>query len=352
MRYSNFMYTESRNPDDDEQRIDEVLKEATLSEDLGMDTLWLGEHHFDGNCIYVDPVSFAAALAIHTKRVRIGFAVAQLSLHHPMRMAEQMALIDNLSKGRLIVGLGRGTNYNIYDYRGYGIDPKEAQDRTEEAEEIMLRAWSGEAFEHQGRFWTLGTPGLRPRVYTRPHPFIIRAASGEPSMLAMAKARRPFLMSIQTNQVTAQRMDMYRNALRETGADDRQVAELTDQCWAWRNVYVAETDAEARRVGEAAFISMHEQRAALRNRLEKEQGLSMGRKQAPGMAGRVNIEQGLVTGSVATVAEHMAELAASGVGGVILTFRLGPMPYDVAAENIRLFMEKVVPQVGRVKVAA
>ena len=100
------------------QVIDETLREGQLCDQLGMEMLWLAEHHFDGICAYVDPVSFAAALAASTKRIRIGFAVAQMSLHHPIRMAEQMTLIDNISHGRLVVGLGRGTAYNIYDYQG------------------------------------------------------------------------------------------------------------------------------------------------------------------------------------------------------------------------------------------
>ena len=69
-----------------------------------MEMLWLAEHHFDGICAYVDPVTFAAALAASTEHIQIGFAVAQMSLHHPIRMAEQMALIDNISRGRLVVG--------------------------------------------------------------------------------------------------------------------------------------------------------------------------------------------------------------------------------------------------------
>ena len=108
MRFSNFIFTESRDPSRDSAVIDEVVDEVRLSEELGLDAVWLSEHHFDGNCAYVDPISFAAALAVATKRIRIGLAVAQMSLHHPIRLAEQLSLIDNLSKGRLIVGLGRG----------------------------------------------------------------------------------------------------------------------------------------------------------------------------------------------------------------------------------------------------
>src|SRR5499426_3759449 len=144
MKFSNFLFPASMDPGKDQQIIQETLSEAKLCDELGMEMLWLAEHHFDGICAYVDPVSFAAALAASTERIHIGFAVAQMSLHHPIRMAEQMALIDNISRGRLLVGLGRGTAYNIYDYQGYGIDPAEAHDRLLEAEEIMTGAWTSE----------------------------------------------------------------------------------------------------------------------------------------------------------------------------------------------------------------
>ena len=350
VRFSNFIFTESRDPERDGAVLDEVMKEVELTEQLGFDAVWLGEHHFDGICIYVDPVTYAAAVAARTTRIKIGFAVAQMSLHHPMQMAEQLSLIDHISKGRLIVGLGRGTNYNVYDYQGYGVDPADAGARSEEAEAVMMKAWTGEAFEHKGRFWNLKTPGLRPKVYTRPHPFVIRAASGEPSMVELAKRSRPFLMSVQTNDVTRQRMNLFRQTMREAGASDESVAKVTDQCWAWRNIYVAETDAKAEAVGVPAFIAMHEQRAVLRDRVAKEQNLNMG-PERPGMAQRIDPAKGLLYGSPATVAQSLAELAATGVGGVIITFRMGAMPYDVAADSIRLFMSKVAPQVKLAKAA-
>src|SRR5919109_2596799 len=175
MKFSNFLFPAAMHPADDHRVIDETLREAQLCDELGMEMLWLAEHHFDGICAYVDPVSFAAALAASTKRIGIGFAVAQMSLHHPIRLAEQLSLIDNISKGRLLVGLGRGTAYNIYDYQGYGIDPKEAYERLLEAEDIMIRAWTTENFEHRGKHWNLRLPLLRPRPYTKPHPQIVRA---------------------------------------------------------------------------------------------------------------------------------------------------------------------------------
>ena len=345
MKFSNFLFPESRDPERDGQVIDETLREARLTDELGFEVIWLAEHHFDGICAYVDPVSFAASLAVATQRAKIGFAVAQMSLHHPIRMAEQLALIDNISKGRLIVGLGRGTAYNIYDYQGYGLDHTEAQARFEEAESIMFRAWTEGQVEHHGRFLDIKVPMLRPRSYTKPHPYVIRSASSEEGMLHIAHQGRPFMMNVQSNEVTRHRMDLYRRTLREQGCDEATVARNVDECWVWRNVFVAETDAEAARIAIPAFESMHEQRTEMRKRVYQEQGVSIVPMPAPGAApaARLVIEHSLIYGSPATVTEALAKVDAIGVGGVIMQFRLGPMSYDDVAQSLTLFMREVAP---------
>jgi alkanesulfonate monooxygenase SsuD/methylene tetrahydromethanopterin reductase-like flavin-dependent oxidoreductase (luciferase family) len=268
-----------------------------------------------------------------------------MSLHHPIRMAEQMALIDNISKGRVVVGLGRGTAYNIYDYQGYGIDPAEAYERLIEAEELMIKAWTTENLEHKGKYWNVRLPMLRPRPYTKPHPSMIRACASEEAMLDMARAGRPFLMNIQTNEVTQHRMGLYRKTMRDSGFDDATVARNVDDTWVWRNIFVAETDAEAERLALDAFKTQQEFRQAMRKKVYEEQGLLL--KQESGPAARNQVQHSLLCGSPATVCEAIAEIDKIGVGGLILVFRLGPMPYEVAAESIRLFMKKVAPEFRR-----
>jgi alkanesulfonate monooxygenase SsuD/methylene tetrahydromethanopterin reductase-like flavin-dependent oxidoreductase (luciferase family) len=346
MKFSNFLFPTAENPADDGRIIDETLHEAKLSEELGVEVLWLAEHHFDGICAYVDPVSFAAALATATSRIKIGFAVAQMSLHHPIRMAEQMALIDNISHGRLIVGLGRGTAYNIYDYQGYGIDPAEAQERLLESEEIMVGAWQAEEFRHEGKYWQIRLPMLRPRPFTKPYPMMIRACSSEGSLLDMARQGRPFMMNVQSNEVTRHRMDLYRKTMRDSGHDEATVARNVDDTWVWRNIFVADTDAEAERVGIPAFKAQSEIRERMRKRIYAEQGVSLVKMDTAGVApaARNQVKHSLIYGSPDTVAEAMAEIDDIGVGGVIMSFRLGPMPIDVAEHSLRLFMEKVAPQ--------
>ena len=344
MRFSNFIFPESRDPARDATVLDEVLAEVDLTERLGFEALWLSEHHFDGNCAYVDPVSFAAVIAARTSRIRIGFAVAQLSLHHPIRLAEQLSLIDNISKGRLIVGLGRGTTQNIYEYQGYGIDPAEAHARFEEAAEIMVQAWSSESgLRRKGRFWDVNLPLLRPRPYTRPHPFTIRAASGEGSMVELGRAGQPFLMNVQSLETTRARIAAWRTAAHENGVADDTMAAALGQSWVWRNVFVAPTDAEAERIGLPAFTAMQEHRAAMRKRVLAEQGATMTDPNAKPPA-RVDPRHALICGGPATVAEKIAELDATGVGGVILHFRLGPMRFEQVAQSLALFMEQVAPQ--------
>ncbi len=342
MRFSDFLFPASMDPAQDEQVIHETLHEARLCDELGMDMLWLAEHHFDGICAYVDPVTFAAALAASTARIHIGFAVAQMSLHHPIRMAEQMALIDNISRGRLVVGLGRGTAYNIYDYQGYGLDPAEAQERLIEAEAIMIKAWTTENFQHRGKFWNLRLPLLRPRPYTRPHPRIIRACSGEEATLDMARAGRPFLMNVQSNDVTRRRMDLYRATMRAAGFDEAAIARNVAETWVWRNVFVAESDGEAERLARPAFETQAQFRQAMRRRVYEEEGVLLKPEVAP--AARNDPRHALLCGSPATVAEQIAEIDRIGVGGLILVFRLGPMPAEVAEQSLRLFMQKVAPE--------
>ncbi|MFL2688339.1 MAG: LLM class flavin-dependent oxidoreductase [Alphaproteobacteria bacterium] len=348
MKFSNFLFPQVADPADDERLIDETMAEAKLCDELGIDTVWLAEHHFDGNCAYVDPVSFAAAIAAVTTNVKIGFAVAQMSLHHPIRMAEQMSMIDNLSKGRLIVGLGRGTAYNIYDYLGFDIDPDEAYERLLEAEEIMIKAWTTEDYEHKGKYWNLWLPALRPKVFTKPHPFMIRACSGEESMLGQAKEGKPFLMNVQSVDVIRDRMDAYRTTMRDAGFDEAHVQQCVDQSWIWKNIFVAESDAEAEKVGVPLFEAQRDHRMSMRKQVYESRGLTLDKSMetgaAPKAAARNVTHHSLLCGSPATVAEQVAEIDAAGVGGLILQFRLGPASHEVTENSIRLFMEKVAPE--------
>ena len=162
-------------------------------------------------------------------------------------------------------------------------------------------------------------------------------------MVELARQGRPFLMNVQSNEVTRHRIDLYCRTLRESGHDDAAIARCLDDCWAWRNVVVAETDAEAARVGIPAFEAMQTQRAAMRERIYAETGQRLHAPAPAAPAARTVVEHALIHGSPATVAEALSKVAATGIGGLIMQFRLGPMPSEVAAQSLSLFMRQVQP---------
>jgi alkanesulfonate monooxygenase SsuD/methylene tetrahydromethanopterin reductase-like flavin-dependent oxidoreductase (luciferase family) len=157
-------------------------------------------------------------------------------------------------------------------------------------------------------------------------------------MLGMARAGRPFLMNIQSNEVTRQRMDLYRRTMRESGFDEASIARNVDNTWVWRNIFVAESDAEAERLpfphGNPAGIPPATRRST-------RAGVLLKAETEPAHAIKCT---SILCGSPATVCEAIAEIDRMGVGGLILVFRIGPMSAEVAESSIRLFMQKVAPE--------
>jgi alkanesulfonate monooxygenase SsuD/methylene tetrahydromethanopterin reductase-like flavin-dependent oxidoreductase (luciferase family) len=171
---------------------------------------------------------------------------------------------------------------------------------------------------------------------------VIRAASSEDGALHLARRGLPFLMNVQSLEVTQKRLAAYRATLAEAGFDAAHIAHCLNESWVWRNVVVAETDEEARRIALPAFEAMQAQRKAMREKIYAEQGVIMKKETAP--PARTNPEYALICGAPATVAARMAEIEATGVGGVICSFRLGPMSAEQTNTSIRLFMENVAPR--------
>ncbi len=341
MKFSNFLFPQSDTPDTDYDIVADALREASLTERLGFDAVWLGEHHIDGACAYVDPVTFAAAVAARTERVKIGFAAVQMALHHPIRLAEQIALLDNISRGRVILGIGRGTAYNFYEYRSYGIPFAEAQGRLVESEEILPKAWTTENYRHKGEFFDIDLPVLRPKVYQSPHPPIIRAVATEASMIRMANLRRPIMLVVQPDDETERRFVAYRRALGESGLDDEAVERVMGECWIWRNIYVADTDVEAEKlaakVHEANRMHISETRLRL-NTPEEMASVSVSLADP-----RFSLRNSMIFGSPDTVAQRIERLSRIGVGGLILHFRVGPMSWEDNERSLRMFADKVMP---------
>src|SRR5215467_15935755 len=132
----------------------DVFELADRAEAWGVDCVWLGEIHFTPiRSVISASLQVASAIASRTRRVRIGTAVQVLPLNHPLRIAEEVATIDQISEGRFEFGIGRSGVVRTYDT--YGIPYGESQARFREALEIIRRAWRGEPFSYEGDFYRI-----------------------------------------------------------------------------------------------------------------------------------------------------------------------------------------------------
>ena len=139
------------------------------AEDQGIDTFWIGESHFrPERAVMASPLVGASAVAARTERMKIGLAVQVLPLANPLRMAEETAIVDHISKGRLIVGVGRSSF--LESYQGYNIDYSESRERFAESLDVLLQAWRKDTFSYQGEFYKFHNVQLVPKTYQKPHP--------------------------------------------------------------------------------------------------------------------------------------------------------------------------------------
>lgn len=341
MRFGSFVFSISGDREGDHHVIENTLREVQLAEEIGFDAVWLTEHHFDGAVAYADPLVFGAAVAMKTQRVRIGFAVVELALHHPVRLAVQTALLDNLSHGRLIVGTGRGSAYNDYEYIGFGTTMEEGRRMFAEAEELLVKAWTSDDVHHEGEFWNVSFPTLRPRPYQKPHPPLVRACISEESVVAMASIGRPVLIGIQTLDNLRRRLDLYRDTMQEAGFEEEAVEKALNQTWAQRAIYLADSSEEALEVAADALRRYREHLLAARINYNPG-GVPPRPPGQPPAAGEL-VEHAFLAGTPKRVAEQVAELRDAGVRNLLLNVNVGQIPHQQVERSMRLFGEKVLP---------
>ena len=225
--------------------IQRELEQMVWSEQLGFDEVWLTEHHFIDYGLSVDPATLASAIASRTSRVRIGLAAAILPFHDPIRLAEQLALVDIISGGRLDVGVGRGNRPS--EFTGYRIPQVESRERFDEAVQIIQRAWTEERFAYDGRFFQISEVRVIPKPLQQPHPPLYQVCVSPDSIESTALRGWPMLNSLlfgSVDQLTASR-DRYVTTLQKAGRSAAEVAALMSQWGVSRQIYVAPTDAQA-----------------------------------------------------------------------------------------------------------
>ena len=228
MRVGLYINPQTPGPGHDYRLIHEVLEQIELAEALGFEDVWLTEHHFTDYNAYSDPVLFAAGLSHRVKKMTIGFSLAVVPFHHPIRFATQMNLLDNLLDGRLIVGVGPGNSPD--EFLGYGLDAALRHEMTREFMEIVEQAWAAPpaGFTYQGRFWQGQVRGrIIPEPVQRPRPRVAWATLTPETIYYAGTRGYSWLIGPQTPYWVAPRLKRYQEGLAASGLSP----ELQERAW-------------------------------------------------------------------------------------------------------------------------
>ena len=338
--------------DEDYAAIHDLVTQACFAETAGFDGIWLTEHNFTGESVYCDPIPFASVVAARTSRIRIGFAVIQLALRHPIRLATQLALLDNLSNGRVDVGVGHGTNFNEYEFVGFGLRSDDSRERMEETLGVMVRAWTEAPLVHHGRFYELSLPELRPRPRQRPHPPIWRAVSSAGSVRECGRMGAPIMTARIPIARVPERLALYEAGLAESGLDGPAQQRLRERAAVWRFAHVAESQAQAEDELAAALLETRRHMVHARTTYNPADFHVEASRVNPWNDPNISHEDGVrysletaaLCGTEARVADQIAELRDAGAHHVLCQLSCGYLPHATIMESMRRFGEKVMPR--------
>jgi alkanesulfonate monooxygenase SsuD/methylene tetrahydromethanopterin reductase-like flavin-dependent oxidoreductase (luciferase family) len=175
----------------------EAVEQIQYAEELGFDAVWLAEHHFTRFGIISSAIPFATYVAARTKTIRIGTGVSVLTFHNPIFMAEETAMLDVLSNGRLDFGVGRGQV--VYEYNNFRVEYDSRTQRFQEIVDIILGLWSTQGFTYHGKYYSVDDMTIAPVPVQRPHPPMYLAVSRTPGSVDVAVSRNlPVLTSANT----------------------------------------------------------------------------------------------------------------------------------------------------------
>lgn len=324
----------------------EVLEEIEYGEELGFDSVWLPEHHFEVYGMLGNPMTLAAAISQRTHRMKIGTAIMVLSFQHPLRVAEDAALVDNLSGGRLLLGLGRG--YQPPEFHGFGVRQENSRDMFLESFEILTRALSGEKFTYDGKFWKIDEPTeIFPKPIQKPHPPFYFAAISPSTYEIAAQKGVSLLRSPQFSDLgtVVEAYRGYQTKMKEYGHDP----DLLDQPLSVRT-YVAPTDEEARAETKHVVWFYHLLATLLPGAPGRPFPLSgyENYPRDPSALSKITVddvwERGTCFGSPERVTEQMKRyMRETGTTSFMTQMRIGGLEHHKVMRSMELFAKHVMP---------
>jgi alkanesulfonate monooxygenase SsuD/methylene tetrahydromethanopterin reductase-like flavin-dependent oxidoreductase (luciferase family) len=329
------------------------------ADELGIEAIFIAEHHYSRTGTGPSPNLMAAVVATHTERAKIGLLGNCLPLHaHPVRLAEELAMIDVLSNGRLVSGFLRG---NSQEYEAYSVDIARARSMYEEAWELIVKAWTEpEPFAWHGANYHYDVVSILPRPLQQPHPPILATGNSAESIEWAARHHVPLMTGFSPTSQVAETFGHYRRFAQEQCG----WTPIPSQMGINRHVYVAATDALAREQAEPFMYDYYHASAATpeaRQRFRdleaaRNTGRSFSYKSAPHQSRpRLEVvdydwligEGYCIVGSPDTVTRAMKEQGRLTGAGVIISYLpWGNMSLAQAMSSVDLLACEVLPNLA------
>ena len=329
------------------EMFDEAMAQVDAAERWGLDAMWLAEIHVNPErSVCSAPLTLASAIAARTKRMKIGTAVQVLPLCHPLRLAEEVATVDQISHGRLIFGVGRSGFPRTYE--AYGVPYGESRERFAETLEILKQAWTQESFSYKGQYYSFDNVKVTPKPYQKPWPEIRVAANSADTFPNIAKAGHAVFVAVRlgTLEELEPNITAYRQAWKEAGHPGEGKVFLRAP------VYVAETDQAAREEPEDSIMYFYRYLgerlvdSATRSgvRAVEDRAARGGRLQT--ITYDEALRDKLIVGSPERVTDRLMGLQETlGLDGILCEMNCGTkIPHERVMKSLQLLCEKVKPR--------
>ena len=330
-----------------EAAFDEAFRQVDAAERWGLDAMWLAElHTAPDRSVLAAPLTIASAIAARTRNIKIGTAVQVLPLCHPLRLAEEAATVDHISKGRLILGVGRSGFPRVY--QAYGVNYGESRERFAEVLEILTRAWTEDAFSFHGKYYDFENVRQSPKPYQKPFPDI-RIAANSPDTYTESGARGlPIFVAVRLGMLSelVPNIRAYREAWKAAGHPGEGKVYLRAP------VYVGSTPETARSEPETSIMYFYR---FLGERLE-DSATQAGVRAIEDRAARgrrlqeITYDEALrdkiIVGTPEQVTDRLMGLKEEiGLDGILAEMNCGTkIPHHHVMKSLQLLCEKVKPR--------
>ncbi len=299
----------------------------------GVHAYYVAEHHSTPLGLAPAPSVFLSAIIQRTKRLRVGTMVYVLPLHHPLRIAEEIAMLDQMSRGRVELGFGRGSVSMELNY--YGVDAAKARDIHQESQDVVMLAMTEKVVNYAGKYHNFSDVPVEIDTFQKPHPPLWYGVHSLESAEKAARAGMNIVCN-EPSEASKAYIDVFRRVWREVHGPDAPMARIGIT----QTVVVGDTDEAALASARRAYLIWHESFHYLWKRHGKTAPISGGEHDFDSLCKR---GKG-VAGSPEKVSAFMRKrLLDSGANYPIVRFGFGDLTLAESVRSVELFMGKVVP---------